>query len=154
MGVSYDERMKWAFATITGLLAQFFNQYGIIIMLVCAAVVFDTITGMIKSKILGEAITSKKGTRGFWKKLALLTGLFFGIFLDAVIPLMLQLGLNVTLPYQTPFGIVVGMYIILNESISVIENFYQAGVSWIPEPIVNLLKLSKQSMDNSNEPKE
>lgn len=74
------EKMKWLLSILCGLLSAFTKQYGMIIAFVCIAVVFDWITGIIGEKAVGHAITSKKGTIGFWKKMALFAALFFGFF--------------------------------------------------------------------------
>lgn len=142
------ERLKELMAVFLGLMAQYFGKYAIVLYLVCAAIVLDIITGLINSKANGRTITSEKGTNGFWKKLQLLVGLIFGIFLDFAIPIFLQSGLNITLPFSTPFGIVVGAYIILNESISIAHNIYETNENIVPKPIIKFLNLTKDAIDN------
>lgn len=137
-------------AFLLGLTASFFKQYGLVIALVITVILLDFATGLIKAKINGEGWESKKGTRGFWKKMALLCALSFGIFLDAFIPTAVQIGFNVTIPFNIPIGMVVAVYIILNESISVCENLYSCNKSIIPKWIASLLKLAKTSVDNGD----
>ena len=139
---------KIAGAFLLGMTASFFNQYGLVIALVVIVILLDFATGLIKSKLSGEGWESRKGTIGFWKKMALLCAMVFGIFLDAFIPLVLELGFNITLPFGIPIGMVVSVYIILNESISITENLYCCNKDIIPKWIANLLKLAKNSVDN------
>ena len=146
--------LKVAGAFLLGLIASFCKQYGLVIALVLVLIVMDCITGLIKAKVTGEKLDSKKGTQGFWKKMALLCALLFGVALDAVIPFVLQLGLNVSLPFNAPFGLIVGAYIILNESISICENLYAANPTIIPQWIVRLLKIAGNAIDTGNESKE
>ena len=42
-------------------------------------IVFDFVTGLVKSKITGVPWSSKRGFIGFWKKISLLAALFFGV---------------------------------------------------------------------------
>lgn len=129
-----------------GVFAAFCKSYGLIIELVAIAIVFDFTTGLIRGKIKGD-INSKKGFKGFLKKIALLLSLFFGIFLDSFIPLLLILGLNIKIPFDLPFSLIIGSYIILNESISITENLYECGVK-LPTFIVKLLKVAGEQLDS------
>lgn len=137
--------LKLAISVLSGIVAAFFGSYGFIIGLVAVAIVFDFTTGLVRGKIKGD-INSKKGFTGFWKKIALLLGLFFGIFLDYFIPVLLESGVNIVLPFSLPFGLIVGAYIILNEGISIIENLYECGVK-MPPFILKLLKAAGEQLD-------
>ena len=102
------EKFKWLLSIIGGAIGVFSKQYATILIFVAVVIILDVITGLIKAKTTGEAISSKKGTKGFWKKLALFVGLFFGFFLDYFIPYMLGM-INVTLPIDSAlFGMIVG----------------------------------------------
>lgn len=146
--------LKFLGAFLLGMIASFCKQYGLVIALVLVLIVMDCITGLIKAKVTGEKWDSKKGTKGFWKKMALICALFFGVALDAVIPFVLQLGLDVSLPFNAPFGLIVGAYIILNESISICENLYAANQAIIPGWIVRLLKIAGNAIDAGNDKEE
>lgn len=141
------EKMKWLLSIICGLLSAFTKQYGMIIVFVSCAVIFDWITGIIGEKALGHAITSKKGTIGFWKKMALFAGLFFGFFLDYFIPYALA-KINTELPIkEAVFGMIIGCYIVINECISICENIYKANPAILPKWIVKMLTLAKTQID-------
>ena len=45
------EKAKWLISTLLGLIGMFTKQYGILILLVAIAIVFDIVTGLIKAKI-------------------------------------------------------------------------------------------------------
>lgn len=146
--------LKFLGAFLLGMIASFCKQYGLVIALVLVLIVMDCVTGLIKAKVTGEKWDSKKGTKGFWKKMALICALFFGVALDAVIPFVLQLGLDVSLPFNAPFGLIVGAYIILNESISICENLYAANPAIIPGWMVRLLKIAGNAIDAGNDKEE
>ena len=105
--------------------------------------------GLIKAKTIGEGLSSQKGWKGFWKKIALLVGLFFGIYLDYVVPLLfVKAGL--TLDIDLPFALIICCYIVLNECISIAENLYLINPDIMPKWIANLLKVAKDKIEDNN----
>lgn len=140
------DNLKLTVAASIGAVATYFEQYYFILMLVCIVITFDFVTGVVASKITGEAISSRRGTIGFFKKVLLLLALFFGVFLDAAIPNCLDSILGVTLPFNTPFGLTMGAYIIFNESVSISENFKRGGFK-LPTWLDNLITTSKDKVD-------
>ncbi len=148
------EKMKWLSSIICGLLSAFTKQYGMIIAFVSMAVVFDWITGIIGEKAVGHPITSKKGTIGFWKKMALFAGLFFGFFLDYFIPYALT-KININLPITgAVFGMIIGCYIVINECISICENIYKANPTILPQWVVKFLENTRDQIDKEREEKD
>lgn len=148
-----DNSSKWLISIICGTVATFFQQYGLFIVFVSLAITFDCITGLIKAKTIGEGLTSQKGWKGFWKKISLLVGLFFGIFLDYAIPLLFARA-GLTLGVDLPFALIICAYIVLNESISVCENLYLINPNIMPKWIIKLLKGSKSRLDEEKSRKE
>ena len=139
--------IKWVTASVTGIAATFWGVYGPVFVCVLVAIVLDIITGLIKAKATGTPITSEKGARGFWRKMALLAALAFGIFLDAFIPIMLGV-VSIQLPFTLPIGTVVGCYIVLNESISIFENINKTAPQALPKWIKKLLDGAKKTVDD------
>ena len=150
------EKMKWLLSILCGFLSAFTKQYGVIIAFVSCAVVLDGITGIIGSKASGIPITSKKGMVGFWKKMALFAGLFFGFFLDCFIPYALA-RIHLELPVTgtgAVFGMIIGCYIVINECISICENIYKANPGILPKWIVTMLILAKTQINKEDEENE
>lgn len=141
------EKIKIILSVVFGALAAFCKQYYLIIALVAVVIVLDFLTGVVKAKLISEGWDSEKGTKGFFKKIAFLLSLFFGIFLDWAIPIAFKSGLNITIPFTTPFSLVIGFYIIFNESISICENLYKCNEKAVPKWIVNLLKIASEKLD-------
>lgn len=139
--------IKLAFSAVLGALATFFNQYGLIISVVIIAIAIDCVTGLIKAKTAESGWDSQKATKGFWKKIALLIALAFGMLLDLFIPTALD-AIGVTIPFNLPFALVIGCYIVLNECISICENLYIINPDIMPKWIVSLLKIAKKDIDN------
>ncbi len=135
-------------SALLGTLATLAEQYTILIVLVAAAIVLDVITGLIRCGATGEKLSSEKGTKGFWKKIMLMASLLFAFFLDVSIPTILGV-VNVTLPFQKSllFGSIVGVYIILNESISICENILKANKMALPKWLKKLFQDAKKEVD-------
>lgn len=144
---------KKVLSFIAGLIATFFEMYGMILALVCFAIIFDTVTGIIAAKATGTEITSKKANQGFWKKMGLFAGLFFGMFLDLFIPITLQF-VSISLPFNMPFGLIFGCYIVFNESISVCENFDKINPELLPRWVKEMLKGGAEKLNAENVMKE
>lgn len=143
-----NEVLKRILSFITGVVTTFLQMYGAILGLVCIAIVFDTITGIAASKATGKKITSKKANQGFWKKMGLLLALFFGVFLDVFIPTALSF-LSVTIPFNMPFGLIFGCYIVFNEGISICENLDKIDPKLLPKWVKAMLKGGSDKIDNS-----
>ena len=144
-------KIKLILSIIAGSVATFFQQYGVLIVLVAVAIVFDLVTALIKVKASdNDAWSSTKCRKGLFKKLALLVGMAFGFFLDWFIPYVL-LYLNVSMPFNMPFSMIICFYIVLNESISICENLYAANPEIMPKWIVKLLTNAKEKIDNEPE---
>ena len=141
-----EDIKKWFLSLILGLWATFTQKYAIILTFVVVAIVLDLTTGLIKAKATGEGWSSKKGSKGFWKKIALLVAFGFGIFLDTFIPYALRI-ISIDLPFNSPFALVIGVYIILNESISVCENLYEINPHTLPKWIKALLSSANDKID-------
>lgn len=142
------EKIKWLISVALGMVATFCDKYAVMIVLVLFAMCFDVVTGLIKAKITGT-VSSQEGTKGFLKKFALLVCLFFGFFLDYAIPYMVD-SVGIEIPFNTPFGLIISCYLILNESISVCENLYACDPNIMPKWIVNILQNAKEKIDNEN----
>lgn len=134
-------------ALSTGLVASFWGLYGGIIICVFVVIVLDVVTGIVSALANGEKISSEVGTRGFWKKMALILALAFGIFLDAFIPIMLGV-ITLEIPFSMPIGTIVGCYIVINEAISIIENINKASPSALPKWIKKLLTGAANTIDD------
>lgn len=133
------EKIKLILSVIGGMLATFFQHYGVLILLVAVAIIFDLVTGLLKAKVnTNNAWSSEKCRQGLFKKLALLVGMCFGFFLDWFIPYAL-LYISVDLPFAMPFSMIISFYIVLNESISICENLYATNPEIMPRWIVGLL---------------
>lgn len=140
--------IKLVILTAVSAIASYFDKYVPVLCCVLVSVIFDVITGLVRCKITGEVLSSKVGIIGFWKKLALLLALFFGIFIDVYIPILLGIS-GINIPFSLPIGTFIGCYIILNENISILENLSRSGVI-LPKWIKQFFKDAKETMNGKD----
>lgn len=145
-----NKLLKVLASLVSGLAASFWSLYGAIIICVLVAIILDFITGIVAALASGEKISSEVGYRGFWKKVALILALAFGIFLDAFIPIMIGI-VSLDLPFTLPIGTIVGCYIVINEAISIIENINKAAPSALPRWIKKILEGAGKAIDSGKE---
>lgn len=143
--------IKYLFSLLSALVLSIFSQYGIIFIFVCAVVILDFITGLIKCKYKGVKITSKKAYKGFYKKLALLLALCFGVFFDLFITYSLNKISQFTINFNMPFGLVIGSYIVICECISICENLYTINPDIMPQWIGKLLTGTKNKIKENEQ---
>lgn len=138
---------KLSASLITGLVASFWGVYGPVIICVLVAICMDVISGLVAAMASGEKLSSKVGWIGFWKKMALILALAFGIFMDSFVPILLGT-ISLELPFTMPIGTIVGCYIVINEAISIIENINQAAPTALPKWIKKLLEGAGKAIDD------
>ena len=147
-----ENKDKITFSVLVGTISSLYQQYAVILILVILAICLDVITGLIKSKVTGVPLDSKTGTVGFWKKMSFLISFMFGIFMDAFVPVLLSV-MNIELPFNCTFGFIIGVYIILNESISICENIYKTNSNAIPKWIIKFLTASVDEINKNKKDK-
>ena len=135
-------------SAIIGTLATLAEAYVVLVILVAAAIVLDVITGLIRCFATGEKLSSAKGTKGFWKKIMLLAAMLFAFFLDLALPSIMEV-VKIEMPFGKTllFGSIVGVYIILNESISICENILKANSMALPKWLKKLFQDAKKDID-------
>ncbi len=126
-----------------------FNRFTPVIIWVVSFSALDFITGLIKGRIKHE-ISSRKALDGLWKKVALLSALFLGIFLDAALPSLTVGSEYATLAEGVIFSSFIGFYIVIGEAISIVENLYECSVP-LPSFLIKFLKVCKDKIDSKGE---
>ena len=139
-------------SAILGTVATLLEAYVVLVILVACAIVLDVITGLVKCFATGEKLSSEKGQKGFWKKIMLLMALLFAFFLDVSIPAVMEV-VKINTPFEKSllFGSIVGVYIILNESISICENIIKANRMALPKWLKKLFQDAKKEIDEGGQ---
>ena len=151
-----EKTIQGAFAFLGALISAYMGIVAVPIFILCIVMVVDYVTGMV-SAWKTKALSSKRGAFGIVKKLCYLLLVGVGIGVDWLIYSGLQL-MGVSIGISMFFGVLVTIWLIINELISILENLKKIGV---PLPtfltaIVKRLKntteeIAKKEEDNENE---
>lgn len=136
------------------------NQFGLLVPVVCLLMLLmltDYVSGMIAAK--KEAIehpdskkygwSSKKGALGIFKKMGYIFTIFVAVCIDYLIHKFAQ-ELGVWYESQTYFGLLVTIWFVINEAISILENAGRMGVE-LPEFLKKTLSELKKDVDEKSE---
>lgn len=134
------------------MLAYYLGIVIVPVIVLCAVMLIDYATGMISAWKSAD-LSSKKGIFGIIKKVCYLVLVCVGMGVDWLIYSgMAQVGIN--LNYTIFFGILVTVWLIINELISILENLKNIGVP-LPKFLITVIKKLKVSTENKfNEEKE
>ena len=134
-------------AVITGLL-YYLGIVAVPIIILIIAMIIDYVTGMM-SAWLNSELSSKKGIKGIVKKISYLALVAVAMIVDWLIFQGLQ-QINVDLNYSVFFAILVTVWLIINELISVLENLSRMGVP-IPNFLKKLINRLKTTVDKGDD---
>ena len=134
-------------AVITGLL-YYLGIVAVPIIILIVAMIIDYITGMM-SAWLNSELSSKKGIKGIVKKISYLALVAVAMIVDWLIFQGLQ-QINVDLHYSVFFAVLVAVWLIINELISVLENLSRMGVP-IPNFLKKLINRLKTTVDKGDD---
>ena len=136
-------------AVITGLL-YYLGIVAVPIIILIVAMIIDYVTGMM-SAWLNSELSSKKGIKGIVKKVSYLALVAVAMIVDWLIFQGLQ-QINVDLHYSVFFAVLVTVWLIINELISVLENLSRMGVP-IPNFLKKLIDRLKNTVDEKGDDK-
>ena len=147
MQSSKEEFLQQTFvsAVITGLL-HYLGIVAVPIIILIVAMIIDYVTGMM-SAWLNSELSSKKGIKGIVKKVSYLALVAVAMIVDWLICCGLQ-QINVNIKYSVFFAVLVAVWLIINELISVLENPAKMGVP-IPNFLKKLIDRLKNTVDES-----
>ena len=144
-------------AVASAVVAWLLARMGLLFYAVCilaGAMVLDYLTGMLAAK--REAIehpddpsygwSSKKGAEGIIKKVGYLCIIAVAMIVDYVI-LNVAAQIGVTIQVKAFFGLLVAVWYILNELLSIIENAGRMGAP-VPEWLSKYIAVLKNKIDD------
>lgn len=148
---SKEEFLQQTFvsAVITGLL-HYLGIVAVPIIILIIAMIIDYVTGMMSAWLNAE-LSSKKGIRGIVKKISYLALVAVAMIVDWLICCGLQ-QINVDIKYSVFFAVLVAVWLIINELISVLENLSRMGVP-IPNFLKKLINRLKNTVDEKGDDK-
>ena len=148
---SKEEFLQQTFvsAVITGLL-HYLGIVAVPIIILIIAMIIDYVTGMMSAWLNAE-LSSKKGIKGIVKKISYLALVAVAMIVDWLICCGLQ-QINVDFHYSVFFAVLVAVWLIINELISVLENLSRMGVP-IPNFLKKLIDRLKNAVDEKGDNK-
>ena len=144
-----ETTLKAVLAVAAGSLAAYLHEVAIPLIILLAVMLIDYISGMVKAWIKSE-LSSKVGLIGIIKKVCYLLVVCVAAVVDWLIASGLQkVGINITVNYL--IGVIVTIWLIINELISILENLSVVGVPLPPflSAVVHKLKVSVENNTKS-----
>lgn len=139
-----DNIIQATISVVLGALASYFNVLLIPVLVLVAVMVIDYATGMTSAYKNGQ-IESKVGLLGILKKVSYLVLVCVGGVVDYLIGAGLATaGIEFSSYY---FGLIVSVWLIINELISILENLAELGTP-IPKFLVNVVHRLKNTVEN------
>ncbi len=144
-----DNIFKTLAAVIIGGISAYMRILAVPVFVLLAVMVIDYISGMLKAWSTGE-LSSKVGLRGLLKKV----GYFLTVCAAGVVDWLIGYGIKsigIRFEISFYFGLIVTIWLIINELISILENLTVLGV---PMPsfltaVVGKLKIAVETKGNS-----
>lgn len=143
--------VQTALSVFLAMIAYYFGIIIVPLIVLCVVMVIDYITGMIAAWKSTE-LSSKKGLFGIVKKVCYVALVCVGMGVDWLIYSgMKQIGVDVN--YTIFFGVLVTVWLVINELISILENLRNIGVP-LPMFLLSIVKRLKVSTENRVESEE
>ena len=129
--------------------AAYFQELAIPIVVLFLVMFVDYVSGMVRSWVNGE-LSSRVGVLGIVKKVSYLLAVVVAIVTDWVVQTAAgQLGVDFGGFFY--FGLLVTIWLILNECISILENISEIGVPLPPFLMTLIQKLKKTAETKGDE---
>lgn len=149
--------IQGAAAAFLAWLSAKLGLLGPVLLILAGAMVLDYLTGMAASKY--EALehpedpsygwSSKRGAEGILKKFGYLCVIAVAMIVDYII-LHVAAEVGITLSLKAFFGLLVTVWYILNELLSIIENAGRMGAP-VPEWLTKYVAVLKNKIDSQGE---
>lgn len=138
------ETTKAIFTAFLSSLLAYFNQLLIPICVLLVFMLLDYILG-IAGAWKNSELSSKKGWNGIIKKVGYLAAICVGIGIDYIIFTFGE-KIGVDIPFQNFIALLVCIWFILNEFISILENLNKMGVN-VPPFVSGLIEHLKEKTE-------
>ena len=138
--------LQAVFSAALTALACYFNVVAVPLAVLIIVLIIDYATGMVSAWHNSE-LSSKKGIWGIIKKICYVALVFVGMSVDYLIYNALS-SLGVAIDCTLFFGLLVTIWLIINELISILENLSKIGVP-LPKFITSVVTRLKNTVENA-----
>ena len=135
---------------ISGALAAFAVYMGALavpIIVLMVMMIIDYLSGMSAAWVHGD-LSSKIGAKGIVKKVGYMALIVVAMGVDYLIYSGIAAA-NISVNYNMWFGLLVAVWLIINEMISILENLSKLGVP-IPEFLTKIIRRLKESAERKD----
>lgn len=143
-----DNIIQATVSVAIGALAAYFNVLLVPLAILIGVMIIDYATGMTSAWKSGE-LESKTGLIGILKKVSYLVLVAVGGVVDYLISAGLAAA-NVEISITYCCGLIVCVWLIINELISILENLSELGTP-IPKFLVNIVRRLKNTVENKTD---
>lgn len=143
-----DNIIQATVSVALGALAAYFNVLLVPLTILIGVMIIDYATGMTSAWKSGE-LESKTGLIGILKKVSYLVLVAVGGVVDYLISAGLAAA-NVEISITYCCGLIVCVWLIINELISILENLAELGTP-IPKFLVNIVRRLKNTVENKTD---
>lgn len=143
-----DNIIQATVSVALGALAAYFNVLLVPLTILIVVMIIDYATGMTSAWKSGE-LESKTGLIGILKKVSYLVLVAVGGVVDYLISAGLAAA-NVEISITYCCGLIVCVWLIINELISILENLAELGTP-IPKFLVNVVHRLKNTVENKTD---
>ncbi len=132
------------FAGAVGALAAYFNVLAVPLVVLVAVMLIDYVTGMTAASYTKQ-LNSRVGVIGIVKKVCYLALVAVGMVVDYLITsALVSIGISLQINYC--FGMIITVWLIINELISILENLGEMGVP-LPSFLTSMIKTLKGKVE-------
>ena len=143
-----ENSIKLIFSGMFAAISAYFGVMAIPILMLFCVMICDYITGIVSAYVSGT-LSSMRGWRGIVKKACYMVAVAVGIVVDYIISnACAQLPIEIGAAFY--FGLLVTIWLILNELLSIIENLSEIGVP-IPEWLRKAIEKITAKVDEKGE---
>lgn len=143
-----DNIIQATVSVALGALAAYFNVLLVPLTILIVVMIIDYATGMTSAWKSGE-LESKTGLIGILKKVSYLVLVAVGGVVDYLISVGLAAA-DVEISITYCCGLIVCVWLIINELISILENLSELGTP-IPKFLVNIVRRLKNTVENKTD---
>lgn len=148
-----NKTLQGVFTVAMAAFAVYFNALAVPLVILVIMMVIDYITGMVSAWI-NKDLSSREGITGIVKKICYMALVAVAMGVDWLMYCGISAA-KITAAYDMWFGLLVAIWLIINEMISILENLSKIGVP-VPQflnKVVQRLKVSvhKESEDTSDD---
>lgn len=139
-----NKSIQAVFSAAAAALAVYLGAISVPVVVLLIMMVVDYLTGMTAAWMRGE-LSSKVGAKGILKKVGYMALIVVAAGVDYLIWAGVA-AVQVDIGYKMWFGLLVAVWLIINEMISILENLSRMDVP-LPDFLVKAIEKAKNSID-------